>query len=430
MTDDSGLPPGSRRKRPPTVLDLKATEVEASPAAADAPPAPPPEIPAEPSAEQKAAETPPHEPELERPAAEPTEPSFAPRANAGWLPEGFSWSHVGAGIAGAVGGLLVFLLLWLGGALSGVRDSSTDAGPQLAEIQKQLQDLSNRRAPASVDPKALDAIATRLARLETSESAPRQQPAADPALAARIGAAEDAAKPLGDSIKSLGDAVKPLGDNVTALSRRADGIDGAQRDANARIEKLTAALGSMQAALREAQAGSDRASRLAVAAAALRNAIERGAPFAAELAVVKTLAADAPEIVVLEPFAASGVPNDAALGQELAALVQPMLVKPAEPQAINGAGFLERLQTNAEKLVRVTPVGEARGDDRGAILARTEQRGARGDVAGAIAELNKLPADARAPFQAWIERAQARGKAVDAGRRLAEHAIAALKPSP
>src|SRR3954447_17401207 len=106
MTDDSGLPPGSRRKRPPTVLDLEATEVEAAPATADAPPVSPPEIPAESPAEQKAAETPPHEPEPERSAAGQTEPAFAPRTNAGWLPEGFSWSHVGAGIAGAIGGLL------------------------------------------------------------------------------------------------------------------------------------------------------------------------------------------------------------------------------------------------------------------------------------------------------------------------------------
>ncbi len=70
------------------------------------------------------------------------------------------------------------------------------------------------------------------------------------------------------------------------------------------------------------------------------------------------------------------------------------------------------------------------GDDRGAILSRIGQRAAQGNVAGALTELGKLSADARAPFQPWIAKAQARGKAIEAGRRLAADAIAALKPAP
>jgi hypothetical protein len=417
MTDENSSPPagpGGRRKRPPTVLDLEATDVtpetaapepppaEAPAAAADAPPAPPPET----AAPGASAEPPlPPPPRSEEPPG--------PRTSWGWLPEGASWIHVGAGIAGAVGGLGVFLLLWLGGALPGVRDTSADVGPQLAAIQKQLKELSGRPASASIDPKALDAIAARLAKIEVAQSVP-SGPATDPAMANRLGAMES--------------AVKSLAGNVAALSNRADGEDGAVREANARIEKLTAALGELQTALRTAQAGSDRASRLAVATAALRNAVERGEPFAAELAIVKPLAPDASEITVLEPFAQSGVPSDAVLGRELAALVQPMLQRP--PSEPSGGGFLDRLQANAEKLVRVTPVGEARADGRGAVLSRIGQRAEQGDVAGALAEFGKLPPDARAPFQPWIDKAQARGKAIDAGRRLAAGAIAALKPAP
>jgi hypothetical protein len=121
------------------------------------------------------------------------------------------------------------------------------------------------------------------------------------------------------------------------------------------------------------------------------------------------------------------------LGRELAASIQPMIqtaAQQAPSQAASGAGFLDRLQANAEKLVRVTPVGEARGDDRGAMLSRLEQRAAKGDVTGAASELSKLPADARAPFQPWIDKVQARDKAIAAGRRLATNAIAALKPVP
>ena len=65
-----------------------------------------------------------------------------------------------------------------------------------------------------------------------------------------------------------------------------------------------------------------------------------------------------------------------------------------------------------------------------AILARVEQRAAQGNIAGALAELAKLPADARAPVQAWIAKAEARNKALDASRRLAADAVAALKAAP
>jgi hypothetical protein len=420
MTDEISSPPGGpggRRKRPPTVLDLEATDVtsetaapkpDETAAAADAPPAPPPEVGAEPMEDGP-------QPASSEKSASAEEPS-SPGPPAGWLPEGLSWTLVGAGIAGATGGILVFLLLWLGTAPSKVQETSADPGPQLAAIQSQLKVLAERPVPASVDPKALDVIAARIARLETAQSAPRAPPT-DPALASRVGAIEN--------------AMKPLADNVAALLQRADGQDGAMRDANARIEKLTAAIAELQVALRASQAGSDRAARFAIAASALRDAIERGAPFAAELAMVKPLAPDAAEVAALEPFARSGVPGDAVFGRELVALIHPMLVKPAEPAVVSGSGgFLERLQANAERLVRVTPVGETRGDDRGAILLRTERYAAQGDVSAATAEINKLPADARAAFQAWIDKSQARAKTIDAGRRLAAAALAALKPAP
>jgi len=47
--------------------------------------------------------------------------------------------------------------------------------------------------------------------------------------------------------------------------------------------------------------------------------------FTAELAIVKPLAPDPNAIALLEPFSASGVPGNAVLGQELAAIVRPML---------------------------------------------------------------------------------------------------------
>jgi hypothetical protein len=438
--------PGTKRLRPPTVIDLSATEVPsesatAEPQAEASPPADPvpPEAAAAPPSEAQpfnptafdpnptvlpSADTalPPSDPEPPRtdpPSAEPPTPPPPPeqppserRPPFAVLPPSASWPV--AGIAGVAGALVVALLFWLFGALSGGHDGSADLSPRLAAIEKQLNELTARPAPAGVDPKAVDDLATRLAKLESAQSAPRA-PVTDPVVLGRINAAES--------------ATKSLADNAAALSRRAEAADAALRETNSRIEKLTAALADVQTTARAAAAGSDRASRLAVAASALRNAVEHGDPFTAELAIVKPLAPDANAIALLEPFAASGVPGNAALGQELAAIVRPLLR--ASDQTPADAGFLDRLQANAQKLVRVRPVDEEpRGDDRTAILSRIEQRASQGNVATAMTELNKLPADARAPMQAWIAKAEARNRALDASRRLAADAIVALKAAP
>ena len=188
---------------------------------------------------------------------------------------------------------------------------SADLSPRLAAIEKQLNDLAARPAPAERRSQGgRSTLAARLAKLESAQATPRA-PVTDPVVLGRLNAAES--------------ATKSLADNAAALSRRAEATDAALRETNSRIDKLTATLADVQTTARAAAAGSDRASRLAVAASALRNAVEHGDPFTAELAIVKPLAPDANAIALLEPFAASGVPGNAALGQELAAIVRPML---------------------------------------------------------------------------------------------------------
>ena len=387
------------------------------------PPPPPPREP-EPKPEPKLEPKP--GPTLEQAgAAEQAQPEPPPP------PPGVPGAHqrqLMTGALGAAGGFVLFLLLWLFGAFSTsqpVIPAPPDLSPRLAAIETQLTAIAARPAPQAVDPKGLektfDEIAARLTTLESAVSAPRA-PVTDPVVLSRITATEN--------------ATKSLADNVAGLSRRLDALEAALRDTNARIDdrlgKLAAATTELQTRARETAAGSDRASRLAVAAAALRTTVERGDAYAPELAIVKPLATDTAAITALEPFAATGVPGNAALGNELAALIRPLLR--AAGEAPRDGGFLEKLQANAEKLVRIRPADEATGDDRTAVLSRIEARAAAGNIAGALAELQKLPADARAPKQAelaaWTAKAEARTKAIDAARRLATEAVAALKVSP
>jgi hypothetical protein len=412
--------PGGRRRRPPTTIELQATEVaapkpSAEPAASErTPPVAPALDPKPEPAAQAAFEPPPPREPPPRQAGEfgRDEPGPARRRLA-WLPEELSWPQVNSAAAGAAGGLIAFFLLWLLGAFSGGREPAMDLSPRLAAIERQLSELAARPAPPSVDPKAIADLSNRLGRLEMLQAAPRA-PVTDPVVLGRLNATES--------------AVKSAADNVAALSRRASEIEAALRATNGRLDALAASLAELRRTAQAAAVGSDRAVRLAVAASALRAAVDRGDPFAAELAVVKPLAPDPIVLAPLEPFAATGVPSETALARELLDVLQPMLRSAGEPP--RDGTFLERLQANAGKLVRIRPIDEARGDDRAAILSRVEARAGQNNIAGALAELAKLPPSARAPADAWIARAQARNRAAEVSRRFAADAMAALNATP
>ena len=128
-----------------------------------------------------------------------------------------------------------------------------------------------------------------------------------------------------------------------------------------------------------------------------------------------------------QPFAAQGVPSAAQLGRELAALM-PALYRAAEAEPNNNS-FLARLESHAQKLVRITPVGTSAapaGDDPASVIARINAAAARGDSAAALADIAKLPDAARALADDWVKKAQAREAAIAASRRIAADALAAL----
>ncbi|MGD0026779.1 MAG: hypothetical protein ABSC37_19540, partial [Xanthobacteraceae bacterium] len=190
----------------------------------------------------------------------------------------------------------------------------------------------------------------------------------------------------------------------------------------AAVERAAKTL-SDDAARREASAN-DRAARLTVAAEALRAAVERGAPYKAELAAVKAFGADQNATAPLEPFAADGVPSAAALAHELS-LLTPALLR-ASGAAPSDGSFLGRLESNAQKLIRIAPIDAPAGDEPSAVIARINADAARADIAGALADIARLPEPARTLAEPWVEKADARNAAVAASRRIAADALAAL----
>ncbi|MEJ0074159.1 MAG: hypothetical protein WDO17_01710 [Alphaproteobacteria bacterium] len=442
MADDQKSQPPNKRKRPPTTIELRATEVATEPAAKAEP--------IDPTAENTPAEAAEAWPQPE-PESAPSPAAERPRAG-GWrerldlsgvnarlaalrsrAAERMNWRLIAAGAAGAAAMLAVFLALWGLGMFNTRDDLTVMLAARLAMLEQQVRDVANRPPPPGVDQRALAELAARVGaaeqamgrltdldgrvgKAEAAAAAPRAaQP--DVALAARVTALEGAAR----EAKSRADAAFELAQKAPAQTPTV---------APAELQALAARVAALEQAAKAVQekiavtAGADRAGRLAFVAVALRGAVERGEPFAQELAAAKPLVPDAAALNALEPFAAGGVPRTPALARELSQLTGPMLS--AAGAAPREGGILDRIQQNAERLVRIRPINETPGDDAATVVARADVKAAHGDLAGALAELGALPPAVRAPAEGWIKKAQAQMAALAAARKLADDAVGTL----
>jgi hypothetical protein len=331
---------------------------------------------------------------------------------------------------------------------------------RVASLETRINGLQNRPVP-KVDTGQLDksvaalaqrvsAIENRIAREPAGERNATQQIAKIEKQIAALNKRDDeisaAAQQAQQSAAAVQKAVGGLQQNVqsavqnkppsiapdqfSALQKRVGAIAQSIEKATTEIQntqngiaKVRSEAGAVQSKVAQlAAAGS--ATRLALSATSLRNAVLSGAPFAPELAQAKSLAPDPKTLAPLERFAQSGVPAEEHLAAELRRII-PALRKAANAEPSSG-GFLERLQANASRLVRITPVATPSGNDAADVLTRLQREAARADIDGALADLAKLPDKIRAPAQAWIAEVEARQAALAAAREFAAQSARAL----
>jgi hypothetical protein len=472
-TDVAPGRPQEGADQPPS--DALAVSESASEAAAA--PVSTPDAPAAPEAsspEVRAAEAAaPAEATSEPSASEPTDPVRPAEVEVLPLPpppprvprrRSLFWPMLASAIFGAVLGLAALAVIWRYNVLEpyNIDVGGKLASARLAALEARVRAIQPASAPApaavaapvvSAPPaavtKALDELTARVAKLEAAVQNPKPAPP-DLALASRFAALENALKPLGDAVnaanKRVDDLTASLRDTRARLDTSAKALDdliAAQRQhpaaEKADLDKLDARLVTLEAATKSlattaaaagaADKSADRNLRTAVLANALRSAVMRGVPYAAELAGLKAQVADPQALAPLDAFAATGAPSQAALAQELAGLM-PAITRAAEPGGSAAEGnFMQRLRARASEFVQIRPVGDAAGDDPAAIVARLNNEIARQDIAGAVADLAKLPAAAKAPAAGFIAKVQARAAAITAAQRVAADALSSLGKS-
>jgi hypothetical protein len=390
-----------KRKRAAPTIDLKATEVQEKQEQATPPPEPP------------RSEVPP------LPQQHDVIKTYA--------------TLIAAAFAGALlGGAVVWALL----------PASSNDGARRAALQKQIDDLKNRPAPAP-DTQAVDALRQRLAKIEQDIAA---LPPGDKTVADRLTAADGAMKSLGIALAALNkrndDAAanaKEANDRAAAAEKAVadlrDSVQSAKQQASAAVDAGQMAavqqrLAALEQSAKDARAQiaanvtTDKVARLALSAAALRDVVERGVPYQAELDQAKALGADDAALAPLASLAVSGVPTQQALARALNDLI-PALIKAAGVEDAP-SGFLDRLQANASRLVRIQPVDAPPGDKPADVLARVEIAAAHDDIDGALADIGKLPDKARQLAADWITLAVQRRNALAAARSFASDAARGL----
>jgi hypothetical protein len=380
-------PDSTPRRRPPTI-DLTATEVAS-------------EKPS--SATDRAGET---------TTEEPT-PNGRSGSN---FPGRLLPSAIGAA-AGAIVMATIVLGLWLAGLVPAPNGPQASNGGTADQISAQLDKIQaelQARPPEAALASHLAAIEAQTKALGDSLAALNRR-ADDIAVTARDALTRaNAAASVADAAKNTAQAGIQPGD-IAALTNR---IAALEREARVLADEVA----------RRASTADDRAARSAIAAEALRAVVERGVPYGAELSAVKSLGADRNATGPLEQFAADGVPSASALAHELSLLTPTLLQASGTAEA--GGSFLDRLENNAQRLVRITPIDAPESNEPAAVIARIKADVAHADIDGALADVARLPEAAKTLAEPWVKKAEARTAAIAAGRRVAADAMAALdKPN-
>ncbi|MGO7040689.1 hypothetical protein ACCS60_20285 [Rhizobium acaciae] len=319
----------------------------------------------------------------EEPAA--PEPSFTPPPEQPAPKSAGTSGLIAAGIFGGLVALLGAGAIQYAGYLPGSSAPQTTS-PETADLAGEIDGLKQAVANLAANPASTDdgELAKRVAALETTAKAPA---AGAPADSVNVDA-------LNQKIAELTGQVDQLRSTLAQSSEQqtTNGADIAKR-----LEEAEKKLNEPR---------EDVAVARAIAAAALKAAIDRGGPFLAELDTFAGVAPDDPAVADLKAFAETGIPSRAELVGEVPDVATAIVEAVNQPDP--NQSWSDRLMSSAKSLVSVRPVGNIEGESVEAIAARMEEKVKSGDLPGASAEWNNLPASGKQASAAFKQSLEAR----------------------
>lgn len=308
---------------------------------------------------------------------------------------------LGAGVAGAVLALLGAALLSSAGVLPGGQ-----AAPETGQFA-QAGDLEAVSSEVATLREAVGQLQSAEAAGGTGESFASTTDLA--AVSDRLAAAEQTLQQRAGTLEEssgVAQAAQGTADSAQATAEEARTLAG---EIATRMDEVETRIAAVEAAGEQA--------RIALAAAGLKAAIDRGGPFMPELEAFASAGGDAQAVEPLREFAAGGVPTQGELVSrwpEVEADIRRAFVQPNAD-----AGLGDQLMAGFSSLVTVrstdAPGEEASGSD--ATLARMTSALEAGDLQGWLAarsELDEAAQAASADFAAEVEARQQASSVVDA----------------
>ncbi|WP_234187421.1 COG4223 family protein [Shinella sp. NM-101] len=383
----------SRRKKAgdePVTIDLEPVPASASNEAIAAGEKAGAEASAPETAEAGAPEATTAEPDADAQKQEPIEPARATyeepaRTEPPTPPHRGNAGPLAAGILGGLIALLGAGSLQYGGYLPAPGPDRAEESSAVATLSGEVEALKARLAETTAAPPVdLQPIETRLAALEKSAGENSGTPGADPESVGRL---EGDVARLTTELAALREAVGRTSEAVSTTE-----------------SQLTERIAAAEQKLDEPR--SDIAMARAVAASALKTAIDRGGPYLAELEAFASVAPDDPSIAGLREHAAIGVPSRADLVRDFQPTADAILDAVHQPEG--DQGIFNRLMSSAASAIRVRPVGSVEGDTPEAVVARIENKLQNGDFKGADIEWQTLPQPGQAAAADYKRRLDAR----------------------
>ncbi|MBB2972579.1 mitofilin family membrane protein [Mesorhizobium sp. RMAD-H1] len=327
-------------------------------------------------------------------------------------------SHLAAGIAGGIIALAGAAALQWGNVIPSPGGGA--AADRLARIEQDIAELRSAPSAAGLDEQS---------RTQLTEA----QETARQALQQAQGTASDIAT-LRQTIEAQpaggnGAPAQELTNRIAALEEKVASVETQATQAASAASQDSGSLADIRsqlAALETQVADQSRqpAVAAAIAATALKSAVDRGGSFTAELDAYASVAPQSPDIEALRKFAGTGVPTIIDLSARFDEVANRIVA--TERNVDPNAGFVDQLMASAKSLVKVRPVGEVSGDSVGAITARIETALRAGDLDRAIAEWETLPENAKAVSTQFADEMKARR---DTDALVSQTLAAALKPS-
>lgn len=279
----------------------------------------------------------------------------------------------------------------------GTRTSSLEQ--TAAELRQSIQAVQTALETAAASGGGVDqtALNLRLDELAAKVAAMESQRASPPdALTSEVDALKQQLAASEEKVAALSAQLEAMTAQVAALSGR---VDEAARSAADDAASRTAAM-----------------ARIGEAIAALDAAVKSGSAFEAELAAVRKAAPDAPPLPALDANAATGIPGQAALQQQLDMVANSLAGDEAASGSPSG-GFLAALQNKLSSIVKVRSLDKP--DWRAAAAGALDAL----KTAGPSAAVAALPADADGMpdgLKQWLIEARKHAAAMQELERLPE----------